>query len=256
MANDFSGDANLQALYTCEGYLGNGNGLDDDSTKGNDLTEVGNPDLEEILVKEGSKAMQTVDSQGMQFLADASLNADFPFKNGSSNQKLSVCFWAYPSAINAYNFAVTKWYGGVAKRCWGCGLSSATKAWELWIGYNGGASSEIKGLAACTVAVDKWYHVAMTYDQDTKAYHIRVWDQTATTVYDVSGTTTNAINIEDAGFAVSGNEDGANYFRGVLDEVAVFNDILTTDEIDEIRNQTFGGGGGGGDGGLMFGSDF
>jgi len=259
MANDFSGDANLQSLYTIEDYLGGADGLDDTSGKGNNLGKTGSPELEETLVKEGVKAVESVDTSSAFVIADASLSANFPGKNGTSNNVFSLCFWARPTAIATYNYVVTKWNSITSQRSFAVILddSGANPYWSLYIGYNGGASSEAFKLTGCAVGVNKWYHVAMTYDGATKAWHIRVWDEDASTVYDGSGTGAQTLNIEAVLFAVMGRGDSGGYFTGVMDEVVIFNDILTSDEIDEIRNQTFGGGGGGGgDGAIMFGSDF
>ena len=260
MANDFSADPNLQALYTCEGYLGGADDLDDDSGKGNHLADTSGPTLEEILVKEGAKSIKAPTSAAQFTLVDGSLSADFPGKSGTTNNVFSVCYWARPTAFAGafYNQVVCKWSSSAAKITWGTSIDEygANPNWALYIGYNSGASFETFKVADCTVAVDQWYHVAFTYNGPTKAWHVRVWDEKATTVYDASGSGAQTMNIEDATFAVLGRAESSYGYIGILDEVAIFNDILTSDEIDEIRNQTFGGGGGGGDGGLMFGSDF
>ena len=61
-------------------------------------------------------------------------------------------------------------------------------------------------------------------------------------VLNASGTATNNISITDAPFAIGAsynNGSPAYYIDGLIDEVVVFSDILTTSEIDQIRQGTY-----------------
>jgi hypothetical protein len=54
-----------------------------------------------------------------------------------------------------------------------------------------------------------------------------------------------ALNVESADFWLGMSAvAGVWAFDGYMDEVVIFNRILTDDEIDEIRGGTFGAGGG------------
>ena len=54
------------------------------------------------------------------------------------------------------------------------------------------------------ITVGVWYHIGATFNNTTKAWKLRVWDDTAgSVVHNASGTATNNISITDAPFAPS-----------------------------------------------------
>jgi hypothetical protein len=91
------------------------------------------------------------------------------------------------------------------------------------------------------LAVNHWYHVAFTYRDADLSYHVRIWDATAGVLaYDVVGTAKGRLAVN-SGPVVLGNLPlEERYFDGWLDEVVLFNDILTTAEIDLIRQGAYG----------------
>ena len=95
---------------------------------------------------------------------------------------------------------------------------------------------------------DTWYHVGVTLDNTSNCtYNIRLYDTNDTTVYTASATNAAGLDVDDArlfGLGTASYNRGEvasrDTFDGYIDEAAVFNDILTADEIDEIRNGTYG----------------
>ena len=257
MANDFSGDPNCKALWRLEDGA-----LTTDSKGTNTLTNV-NVEAYTVGYKEGAGCGDFSDASGdYMYRADAGLDSGFPGKNGESNANFSISFWMWMSispATASWDYIVTKWDSANNKRTYAVAIHriAGTDYLELLIGYGGGISTDMYTHASALL-IGQWYHVGVTWNDSTKAYVIRVWDDTAgaTLGVDKTGTGSNQMNIEDALLVIGDRSDFNANFTGYLDEVVIFNDILTSDEIDEIRNQTFGGGGGGGDGGLMFGSNF
>jgi len=71
-----------------------------------------------------------------------------------------------------------------------------------------------------------WYHIGATFNNTTKAWKLRVWDDTAkSVVLNASGTATNNINITDAPFAIgTWFKKGTPQYPidGLIDEVVVF----------------------------------
>ena len=55
----------------------------------------------------------------------------------------------------------------------------------------------------------------------------------------ISEQSTNNINVEDADLYI-GSLEGGNIFDGLMDEMVVFDDILSTSEIDDIRQGNYG----------------
>lgn len=249
MANDFSGDSNVQGVYTYASYAGQDDATDT-SGKGNTLTAANfgsDIRLEETLVKVGLKSARCLRSDIAYMLrTDANLSDDFPGKDTTSNRTFTVCFWAYPEDItsNSNGYTVTKLQQSGNGWSWGViwEISGGSRYWKMYIGYNGGASTEGFNLPSLAIVVDRWYHVAMTYDGSTKAKRIRVWDENGSTVYEATETGTEVMEINNQSFRIFSRGDATRNFIGVLDEVVIWDRALSADEIDEVRQGIFGGG--------------
>lgn len=87
--------------------------------------------------------------------------------------------------------------------------------------------------AVCRIAVGKWYHVVVTYRDSDRSYRFSIWSAEAGAVLvDRTGTLTNNVVVTDADIGLGARQDlEANRFLdGLLDEMVVFNDVLTPDE--------------------------
>ncbi len=82
-----------------------------------------------------------------------------------------------------------------------------------------------------------------TFDDATHTGTISVWDDIAGAILgsDAKKTNFSAMNVDDAMFVIGG-VDGLWYqtTNGLMDEVVIFNDVLTTTEIAKIRAGTYG----------------
>jgi len=239
MANDFSGDANCVALWRFENDLL-------DSTGGNDLTVEDSSYFESTLIKEGSYSNRYYGWQEVTAIADASLDAGFPFKDGDTNLKMSVCFWARIWGAGA-SLSVGSHYYYVSK------MSSAGGSWAIGYectGYDAGEIGQINfywwdgeaiqsvNLTTVTIREDQWYHISVTYDD--QSYRIRVYDVTADAVYETTGMTADPIAASTTGFSLTGLTADEGLLACYMDELVVFKDVLTADEIDSIRKASFG----------------
>lgn len=181
-----------------------------------------------------------------QSIADADLTAAMPFKNGGSETNISVCCWFYASGVPYQNIVqenkplLTKWNMGVtSEKVFGLFLTGTGT--QASVSVQHGNEGLTHGSA---ILAGRWYHVGVTYNATTKAATIRVWDQTAGAILgsDASGSYTTTVGATTSPY-VLGTWTGGSYlagYSGLLDEVVVFNDILTTDEIDAIRSGTYG----------------
>jgi hypothetical protein len=232
MANDFSGDANCVAVYDFEP------GAVCADTKGlNDLEYFEKCQLGRTA-RHGSGSAR-FDSLYMSVnglsIPDASLSSDFPLKSGTSNGKISLAFWVCPLGVITNEYLVSKYDVANSKRSLGVYVDSSLKP-MVYLGYNGGASGETLGPVNVVLTSDQWYWILVTYDSSDKSYRIRVYDETADTTTEVTGNSTNAINIEDAAFCVGRRDGDYSYdLRANIDYLSVFKDILTAAEGDDIR---------------------
>jgi hypothetical protein len=114
---------------------------------------------------------------------------------------------------------------------------------EILQGYNSGDSYEIVS-APANLITGVWYHVAATYDDSDMSFRVRVWDDTNSQLLhdDFTGNFTNQINIGSASFVIGNRSDvpATSAFDDLIDEVVVFDKVLSVSEIDEIRSNTFG----------------
>ncbi len=185
----------------------------------------------------GTAAMRdTVSTSYGARLADADAGADFPLKVGDATKKISVCVWVRPVAINSAWPIFAKY--ATLKNTILISMAAPSKKPALYVGYNSGSSWEPLQADNPVFVEGRWYHLGVTYDDSDKSYRIRCYDQTAAAVYEKTGNATNNINIEDSSYQIGQNVAGYTY--GAIDELVIFKDILTADEIDAIRSGTFG----------------
>jgi len=211
----------------------------EDDVGTNDWTKSTSILLDRTYYKTGTEAMHLglhdtyTGTYGTRIIPDASLDAGFPLKNGDTNKKISVCYWIRPATLTLNIWTVDVLIKSASgKTSWTTALNINTAKPLMSIGYSGGTAWEPKVAANPAVLAGRWYHVGVTYDDSDKSYRIRVWDENAATVYETTGNTTNNINVEDAKLQLVGPY---GTFDGAIDELVVFNDVLTAKEIDCIR---------------------
>jgi hypothetical protein len=237
VGNNFAVDPNCVALWRFE--VGK---LTLDSIKTNKLKDVNSVDVNTVDYKEGAAAASFDRDHGEYFsIIDANLSSGFPFKNGTSNNKVSICFWLKFDVMVPWSYIFAK----NVNNKYGFGISKTNlDKLQMFIGYNSGNLPE-QLIHDSTLQRGRWYHVGVTFNNVSKAYRIRIWDATANAIVgtDLTGTAAHNVVI-DAGEVRIGHSAGRITYLynldGMLDEFVVFNDILTTAEIDKIRQGTYG----------------
>ena len=183
------------------------------------------------------------------YMASGDIPADMPLQSGTTDL-ISFTFWirlnTSPGA--KADSILSQWAATTNNRCWKFVVDTDDN-FKWYFDNNGGGLSIRTAFAAETVSIDTWYHVGFTYDEGTGAYHFRIGDVNGV-LEDKTGTIEDPdIYDPNQGFSIGldADADDTSYFYpfdGYLDEVGVFNDILTSEEIDEIRNGTYGASGG------------
>jgi hypothetical protein len=235
---DFYTDPHAIALYRYEK-----NHLTRDSTgHGNSLTGV--PTEEGSNFREGRGAAHFENSLNQyQLQGDADLSTGYPGKLGDAVKQITVCFWVYHHVLTGGTYYAYYWKGHYAAS------PNGTICWflaQLGTIFRFGISADGSSYNQYTIdpgmVVNRWYHCAMTYNGVTKALHLRVWGQTEQTVTDQWSVTAEAPLIANGPVLIgAGDYSGvpAIYLDGVLDELVVFNTILTSAQIDKVRNGTY-----------------
>ena len=238
--NDFSSDDNCVALWRFESGA-----LITDSKGGNTLTDHGTVSESTVDYKEGACSADFISGNSEYFsITDTDLDAGFPFRagDGTPNDDISLCFWIKPDVLGDNDYIFSKYDVGLNKRTFVAVIFSSEI--QVNIGWNGGNDGATY-LFGTNLSTGKWYHVGITFQNgssDTSSLRIRIWDYDAGALLSADYTTSAAktINIEDAVLCIADREgDADKLYDGHVDELVVFKDILSVDEIDKIRSGTY-----------------
>jgi len=238
MANDFSGDPNCKALWRFESGA-----LTVDDIGSNTLTDE-NTVAESTGAggyAEGSCAADFEYNNSERFyITDANLDAGYPLKSGDTNKIFSICYWF---KVESYNASATYYAAAYAKRDATTKLSiqlahydPTNKVFGIRVGYGtGGAFQTISIFTG--INTGQLYHVALVLNDADRSYAARLWNGSTTS--DASGNYSNYISVTDGQVSIGGVPT-SQYFDGIIDEMVVFSDELTSDEIDAIRSGMYG----------------
>jgi len=238
--NDFTKDPNAVALWRFESTK-----LTLDSIGTNKLTNENNGVVANLLsFKEGESAARfktalTWDDRNWLAIPDANLAPNFPGKNGTNNKKFSISLWAYFDAIPA----VTKEWPLITKMNWG----NNTKSYGITCIAGGKialyAGTDQQLVHGSFVTAGRWYHITATFNDATHTGTIRIWDETAGAILgtDAQKTDFGPMVINNASLLIGGWQNSWwSTLPGSLDEVVVFNDVLTSQEMNKVRAGTYG----------------
>ena len=229
-ANVFSADPNCVALYRFEdGALGT------DSIGTNTLAATSDPAADTVNKKEGGASVD-YDGGDRHYRNDGDLSADFPCKNGSTNKTFSICMWFKLDSLANWRAICSKYVSGNGNSF--VLNTDASGNVQIWL-YTG-TSAEVYTFGT-TITTSIWYHATFIYEDTGKTWRIRIWDDNAGALLgvDATGTGTKNIYLVNTPFRI-GSLATTSYFDGLIDELVVFNDILSVEEIDLIRTGTFG----------------
>jgi hypothetical protein len=232
MANDFSSDPRCKALWRFEGGA-----LTADSRGANTLTAHNAPAEDIVDYREGACCVDLETDASQYFsIADGALDAGYPLKSGDATKKFTLCCWFKLETVpgsSQYANIYSKWLwqtdltieigltGGNLRVNWGYSASGA----EFWDAFS--------------VQAGRWYHLAVVIDGVNRIRKVRRYDATAGTVANYSNTPSNQLRVGAADTTIGALANPGNYLDGKLDEMVVFNDLLSDTEIDAIRNGVF-----------------
>jgi len=159
--------------------------------------------------------------------------ADFPLEPTTGSESFSITFWYYLDSSNPDN----TYY-----------IFRKSNSFYVWVDYYPGdappttflvITSIAESLESVSIEADKWYHIAITFDEPTKTISVRAYDATTEGIQDWSDTFAAAPPLNPYNFTM-GDYYAAATFN--MDDLAFFKDVLTAGEIDAIRADTATGG--------------
>lgn len=239
MANDFTSDSSCVALWKFESGA-----LTTDDIGSNTLTDVNTVSESSGTLgtthMEGSCAADFEASNSERFyITDTNLDSGFPFKSGGSVREGSFAFWFKPESVpgaGVYNHIISKWDNPGGAISFNAVLTGSTFNIQQAYGTSGTTNETFN--TGKTIVAGTWYHVGFTLSQTSKICTVRLWDSSIAAATTYSTTFSNSIRTVSAQFIIGAAYNSANYYDGIIDEVVVFNRIISEAEIDSIRTGT------------------
>ena len=141
---------------------------------------------------------------------------DLPIMNDTSAYTMEM--WIYPDALGGFLFA------NDAGTSWKSSASTAT--WHTRID----GSSTRDGMALPSLTTGEWTHLAFTYDGVNDVKKIYKNGVTVTTKTPTSHGA-GSLDLDSATANMIGNSNDGSNFNGTIDEVKIYNRVLSADEI-------------------------
>ena len=236
-ANDPTGDPNCMAWWRLE----SGALTTDSSGKGHTLTNSGvDANTADYMEGAASGDFETSSSDYMK-IADGSLDSAFPLKNGTSNYTFSISLWMKPESwVQSCLFSkgIDSWPDPKMSG----EVNSAGTALSLKLRTDITGNHSL-GPLAVSMTAGHWMFVVMSYDGVSGDWRVYCYDDTDSAL--ICNETASLNPGSDGDPDLSANEfyiGGltspfiTEEFDGLIDEVTVFNDVLTLEEIVLIRD--------------------
>ena len=249
IANDFSGDANCLCWYKMDTFAGN---IFADSKGSNPVTGS----------QTGVSAFITIDTTNK---AAPGLAASIDFDNNVTNSSFgtiaygdqgtslpgsvgidttfSVIGWYRWGAANDAPSGrpqplISRWSNTSAARCWRIGIETASNGLRFLLRDTNNTNFTIT--SDQTTVTGNWYHFKGTYSSATLTATLRVCNSSGTTIFTDNITLTNGLKLTNQAMEIGcANGQSTQVFDGNLQEIVIFNDIVSDAEQDQIIAGTY-----------------
>ncbi len=244
VGNDFTSDPHCVALWRFETGQ-----LTVDSIGSNTLEIVETVTADTTEYKEGDSSVDT--RLGYLRMDDADLDPGFPLKSGVATPEFSVAFWMKArSGSTQVTGAVMFAKGaetGPYTYSFGVGLlepaGAGTGLMVLSVGNNDGTGLHMYNVGLPRpIERNRWYHVAATYEQTSATagvLNLYVYDPSDDTVMTATVPSVK-VPVFNGPLAIGMFRWHTSRYNGLLDEMVVFDDVLTAAEVNQIRQGSYG----------------
>ena len=131
--------------------------------------------------------------------------------------------WVKPSALSGWQSVLLKEQPGNLAYALYANTDGNVPSGELYLGYN----ADIRG--ASQLPLNTWSHVAVTYDSSSLKFYLN-----GSLVF--SKALTGTITTSNDPLRIGGNTIWGEYFKGLIDEVRIYNKALSAGEIQIDMN--------------------
>lgn len=225
-----STNINPVSLWTFE------NSLIEDSVGSNTLTNVNG------VIQNSAKAMAGIyaaefNGASTQYLEriDANLLSGFPGKSGETNHTFTICGFFEIPAFGSTIYLLSKYNVTTDQRSYAITIQS-----EGTIGLNIGAADGLSYTStahATPLSINTPYFFAASYDAVTRNTILHLYDLNADEIVGVDSTETMTEDyyLGNTPFRLGARGDDASPLTGYLDNIQVFNKVLSSSLIDRVR---------------------
>jgi len=241
----FESDSSLDILEDSEG----GNDLTSDSGNSPTPTESGGD------YKEGLSAAEFDGISQGAGITDADLDTGFPLKDGDTTKNITVCFWLRLDSFTPLG-------NGNARLIFTKGIDDSSgasdKSFEISVyqtaGSNylrlrlssDGTSYDNSYIHTSALSTGVWYFIGVSYgtpvEEDSATEMeciIRIWDDDAQEILgtDFSEDDVITTHVGDGYLSIGLEDDSNQTIDGLLDDLRVYKDNLTINQMDAIRTE-------------------
>jgi hypothetical protein len=249
VGNNFASDPDCVALWRFESGHLFADSIGSNTLSPATLSPTGEPSVDTSDYREGQASGDT--EFGYFRIDDADLDSGFPLKSGVATPQFSVAFWVKAregssqttgaglfakgaeTGPYAYSFAIGLYEPAGA----GTGMI------RLNVGRDGGTNLYIYDVTLSKIIQrNQWYHVTVTYQEEiptSGTLKLYLYDPSDDTTATWTQTSAN-VPVLNGPLALGLFRWNDSRFYGLLDEVVVFKDVLTSAEVNQIRQGSYG----------------
>ncbi|OGQ89392.1 MAG: hypothetical protein A2289_23295 [Deltaproteobacteria bacterium RIFOXYA12_FULL_58_15] len=180
-------------------------------------------------------------SAGTLSIADADLDPGMPLKSDGGAAELTVLGWLNRGRTGVFEYVLQKGDGVSNKLSLGLYFYDDDNLLCVEIGLPPGRESD-DFCGGAALQSFRWYFFAATLAADGAA-SLRVWDDVAGQwLAEGLGQISGGVNIEDGQLRIgNGAWDSEQPFKGVLDEIRIYDYAMSADQVDRVRRRDLAG---------------
>lgn len=245
--NDFSGaSSTLYGLYHFESGAVS---TDSDGGTGTLSTVGGLPtaDGTNYRATDGSYSAY-FDESNDALRTDTLLGAGNPLKNATGEHDFSITLWLrFDSMDNFIEYPISKYNATNGERQFGFNItsSSASSVPRITYGYTNSTTGDsftyVCDDSGYTVLAERWYFVHISFAASTNTFHLRMWDDTASSwAVDETEVTAHAPDWGTADLTLMRRDGGTDRITGNLDELTIWDSVVSDSDANLIRIGCYG----------------
>jgi len=162
-----------------------------------------------------------------------------PYDEALNPESFTFCVWAKANSTAGFQSVVTSRYDmGPAIELYGYVLyNDGNGNWAFWTGHGGPAPWHILG--GPPVEIDVWHHLTISFDAETMTKTLYVNGEEVASATDQGYVPNSGMDLH-----IGGGGDMGDQFRfvGLIDDVALFDEALSQEDVQDIMENGIGEG--------------